>query len=215
MEAVGRLATEVAPALNDLLKSVEGLYGRLQGMEGGGPAVRELADRAARDASRARRLAHQLWMFSQKQDRKPEVFDLNAQLREQESILRRLTGEDIDLHLSLDPEPQRVAMVKQELEQAVTTLVVIARDALPAGGSVTLETGRVQVEGADEQWGDAAIPGSYVQLSVSALGLGARAAASTSTLEDIIRRNGGFSRSVRGQESDISIQVFLPYQPGE
>jgi len=215
MEAVGRLATEVAPALNDLLKSVEGLYDRLQGMEAGGPAGRELSDRAARDASRARRLAHQLWMFSQKQDRKPEVFDLNSQLREQESILRRLTGEDIDLRLSLDPEPQRVAMVKQELEQAVTTLIVIARDALPAGGTVALETGRVQVEGADEQWGDAAIPGTYVRLSVSALGLGARAAASTSTLEDIIRRNGGFSRSVRGQESDISIQVFLPHQPGE
>jgi signal transduction histidine kinase len=154
-------------------------------------------------------------MFSQKQDRKPEVFDLNSQLKEQESILRRLTGEDIDLQLSLDPEPQRVAMVKQELDQAVTTLVVIARDALPAGGIVTLETGRIQVEGADEAWGESAVPGTYVQLSVSALGLGVRAASSTSTLEDIIRRNGGFARVVRGQEPETTMQVFLPYCPGE
>ena len=215
MEAVGRLASDVAPALNDLLTSVEGLHSRLLGTEAGRAAGRDLADRMAKDTSRARRLAHQLWMFSQKQDRKPEILDLNSQLKEQESILRRLTGEDIDLRLSLNPEPQRVSLVRQELEQALTTLVVIARDALPAGGTVTLETGRVEVEGPDETWGEGVLPGTYVQLAVSALGCGVRAASGTSTLEDLIRRNGGFSRIANGQESETTIQVFLPRCPGE
>jgi PAS domain S-box-containing protein len=212
MESVGRLASEVAPSLNELLTSLEGLYARLLTTEAGRAAGRDLADRLARDTGRARRLAQQLWMFSQKQERMPEVFDLNSQLREQESILHRLTGEDIELRLSLDPEPQRVSMVKQEMDQALTTLIVIARDALPAGGTVTLQTGRVQIQEADEKLEDGVLPGTYVHLAVSALGCGARPASSTSTLEDLIRRNGGFSRLAGGQESETAIQVFLPHQ---
>ena len=206
-----RLASEVAPSLNELLTSLESLCARLLTTEAGRAAGRDLADRLAKDTGRARRLAQQLWMFSQKQERRPEVFDLNSQLREQESILQRLTGEDIELRLSLDPEPQFVSMVKKEMDQALTTLIVIARDALPAGGTVMLQTSRVQIQEGDEMLGDGMLPGTYVQLAVSALGCGVRPASSTSTLEDIIRRNGGFSRLVVGQESETNIQIFLPH----
>jgi DNA-binding NarL/FixJ family response regulator/chromosome segregation ATPase len=211
MESVGRLASEVAPSLNELLTSLESLCARLLTTEAGRAAGRDLADRLAKDTGRARRLAQQLWMFSQKQERRPEVFDLNSQLREQESILQRLTGEDIELRLSLDPEPQCVSMVKKEMDQALTTLIVIARDALPAGGTVMLQTSRVQIQEGDEMLGDGVLPGTYVQLAVSALGCGVRPASSTSTLEDIIRRNGGFSRLLVGQESETNIQIFLPH----
>jgi hypothetical protein len=104
-------------------------------------------------------------------------------------------------------------MPSQELEQVLTTLVVIARDALPAGGAIGIETGLIEAFDASGTGVDIR-PGPHALLKVTAVGCGVRPAAGTSALEETVRRNGGFLTVSPGGDSETSISICLPPAPG-
>jgi CheY-like chemotaxis protein len=113
----------------------------------------------------------QLLAFSRKQMLRPEVIDLNAVVRDLESMLRRLIGEDIELVAELDPELEPVNADAAQVEQTIINLVVNARDAMPDGGSLHVATTNVTIE-EDATEGAGLQPGRYVRVTVEDTGTG-------------------------------------------
>ncbi|HXE73003.1 MAG TPA: ATP-binding protein, partial [Candidatus Nitrosotenuis sp.] len=144
MEAVGRLAGGVAHDFNNLLLAIE-LYCSLllERFPAGEPARAEV-EAIQSAASRAASLTRQLLTFGRRQMRAPRWLDLNAVLQNLQKILERVLGEDVRLILRLDPSTPRVLADLAEIEQVVLNLVVNARDAMPSGGELTLETSRTE-----------------------------------------------------------------------
>jgi PAS domain S-box-containing protein len=176
MEAVGRLAGGVAHDFNNLLTVINGYGEIVMGSLPVSHPARELV-REIRDAGeRAAALTRQLLAFSRKTVLEPKVLDLNALVREMASLLRRLIGEDIELVLELDPGLGRVKVDPGQLEQAVINLCVNARDAMPQGGRITVETRDVELDEASTREYADVKPGSYVLLAVADTGHGMDAA---------------------------------------
>ncbi len=140
MEAVGRLAGGVAHDFNNLLTVIKGSSEfLLEDLPSDHPSrqdVEEIKDAA----DRAARLTHQLLAFSRKQVLQPRILNLNVVVAEMRSMLRRLIGEDIDLITDLDPELGRVEADPGQVEQILLNLAINARDAMPNGGKLILET---------------------------------------------------------------------------
>jgi two-component system cell cycle sensor histidine kinase/response regulator CckA len=146
MEAVGRLAGGVAHDFNNLLTVINGCGEMLlSGMSSGEPQ-RELVAEVLRAGERAAALTRQLLAFSRKQILQPRVVDVNARLGEITSMLRRLIGEDIRLVVSAGVDVAMTRIDPGQFEQAVINLVVNARDAMPGGGVISIETANVEVE---------------------------------------------------------------------
>jgi PAS domain S-box-containing protein len=141
MEAVGRLAGGIAHDFNNLLTVICG-YGELLGRKipDTDPLSRKVAQ-IRRAADRATGLIQQLLAFSRKQVLQPMVLDINEALRDLEQMLRRLIGEDIDLSIATAPEPVLALIDKTSFDQIVMNLSVNARDAMPAGGTLSISTG--------------------------------------------------------------------------
>jgi PAS domain S-box-containing protein len=173
LESVGQLAGGIAHDFNNLLTVIK-LHGELlaDAVAPGGPAADDVAQiRAAAD--RAAGLTRQLLAFSRRQILQPRVLDLNAVVTSISPMLRRLIDENIEFALlpSLGEKPTVLADPGQ-LEQVLVNLAVNARDAMPDGGALTMET---QVVELDEKYIDShnvVMPGTYVLLSVSDTGTG-------------------------------------------
>ena len=172
MEAVGQLAGGIAHDFNNLLMAI---------MSNAELAALELPDGAAaagnieeiKSASRrARSLTQQLLAFSRKQMLQPRVLDLNAVVKESEQILRRLIGETISMGVALDPRLGRVRADQGQLSQVLMNLVVNARDAMPGGGQLTVETSNREVNVAEALHHRGLRPGTYVVLQVRDTGVG-------------------------------------------
>jgi two-component system, cell cycle sensor histidine kinase and response regulator CckA len=140
MEAIGRLAGGVAHDFNNLLTVINGFSEMLLGDPGLSPNGRELVAEIARAGDQAAALTRQLLAFSRKQVLAPKVLDLNALVREMERMLARLIGADVQLASSLDPDLGRVRADPGQLEQVLLNLAVNARDAMPRGGRLAIET---------------------------------------------------------------------------
>src|SRR5512147_1855363 len=173
MEAIGRLAGGVAHDFNNLLTVISGHCDILLSEAAAPPAVREDVE-IIRDASRsAAGLTRQLLAFSRKQVLQPRVVDLSALLANTDRMLRRVIGEDVRLELRLEPDLWRVRADSGQLEQVVMNLVVNSRDAMPRGGTLTLETANVVLdESYAQRQRDEVRPGGYVMLAVSDTGEG-------------------------------------------
>ena len=145
LEAVGRLAGGVAHDFNNLLTAIDG-YSELalQRLAPNHP-VRSDLDEVRRAAGRASGLTRKLLAFSRRQVFSPRVVDLSAVVREAEQMLRRLMGSTVELETTLAGRPALVHADPGQLEQVITNLVLNARDAMPGGGTVRVETG---IEGA-------------------------------------------------------------------
>ena len=175
MEAVGRLAGGVAHDFNNLLTVING-YSELiltglpvaDPMQGPLTAIHDAGDRAAR-------LTKQLLALSRKSMVEPRLVDLNELVAESANLFRRLIGEDIALLVLADPKPVRVVLDPGQLEQVLMNLVVNARDAMPAGGRLTIETRAVVI--ADSETGALTelSPGRYAALRVTDTGCGINA----------------------------------------
>ncbi|MBA4062986.1 MAG: hybrid sensor histidine kinase/response regulator [Isosphaera sp.] len=172
MEAVGRLAGGVAHDFNNLLTIING-YSEVVGRElpADHPAQELLAE-ITRAGDRAAGLTRQLLAFSRQTLLEPKVLEPNALVRDLERMLRRLIGEDIDLTTRLAPSLGRVRADPGQLEQAIVNLCVNARDAMPRGGLLTVETRNADLDAADAAAHADVRPGRYVVLSVADTGCG-------------------------------------------
>ncbi|HKO15678.1 MAG TPA: ATP-binding protein [Gemmatimonadaceae bacterium] len=172
MEAVGQLAGGVAHDFNNLLTVITSystmLLSDLPESSAHAEDVREIQQAA----SRASALTRQLLAFSRRQMLQPRVLDLNALTANLEKMLRRLLREDIQLETRLAPELGYVSADPGQLEQIIINLAVNARDAMPDGGRLTIETARVQHDPARSPGPACAPPGTYVTLTVTDTGHG-------------------------------------------
>jgi len=172
MDAIGRLAGGVAHDFNNLLSVING-YSELVLMRlGQEHPCREAIQMIRKSGERAASLTRQLLAFSRKQVLEPVVLDLNAILNELDKMLRRLIGEDIELVTALAPAIARIKADPGQIEQIVLNLAVNARDAMPQGGRLTIETGNVELDQAYAGVRNDVAPGSYVMLAVTDTGSG-------------------------------------------
>jgi PAS domain S-box-containing protein len=172
MEAVGRLAGGIAHDFNNLLTVI---LGYSQVLTDGLPAGSRLADNTAQiksAADRAAGITRQLLAFSRKTILSPRLIDLNNVMLNLDSMLRRLIGEDIEV---LSVPARDLGTVKADpgqIEQVLMNLALNARDAMPNGGKLTLETSNVELGEDYAQEHRSVIPGQYVMLAVSDTGVG-------------------------------------------
>jgi PAS domain S-box-containing protein len=172
MEAVGRLAGGVAHDFNNLLTAISGyaqlVLDKLAPEHRARPDVEEIRDAAQRAAT----LTRQLLAFSRRQLLQPRILDLREVLADLQKMLRRIIGEDIRLTTRLGPEAARVHADRGQIEQVILNLAVNARDAMPRGGVLTLETARVVLDAAYARSHLGVRPGRFVLLAVSDSGCG-------------------------------------------
>jgi signal transduction histidine kinase len=172
MEAVGRLAGGIAHDFNNLLTVIMGYSQVLLTELGPQHPLRGKIEETLKAGERAATLIRQLLTFSSKQSLDPKVLSLNTAVTSLESLLRRLIGEDIQLVSQLDPTNGRLRADQAQLEQILVNLVVNARDAMPKGGTLTIETARVELTRSPVYHLTPLPPGPYVRLAVSDTGCG-------------------------------------------
>jgi len=172
LEAVGRLAGGVAHDFNNLLTVILS-YSSLLLEETDLPGeTRESLDEIRKAAEGAAGLTRQLLAFSRQQVMKPQVLDVNAVVTSTEKLLTRLIGEDIKLVTALTPDLGAARLDPGQVGQIIMNLAVNARDAMPTGGRLTLETANVEMDIAYVRGHPIAQPGRYVMLAVSDTGIG-------------------------------------------
>ncbi len=172
MEAVGRLAGGVAHDFNNLLTAIGGFSEMVLDRMAPDDPSRELMSEIRKAGDRAAGLTRQLLAFSRKQVLQPQVVCVNTLLGDLRKLLRPLLGEDIDLVLRLDPDTGLSRVDPGQFEQAVLNLSVNARDAMPRGGRLTIETCNIELGETDVHDRPEMLPGEYVLMSVSDTGAG-------------------------------------------
>ena len=170
LEAVGRLAGGVAHDFNNILTAITGYCEWLE--RGATDADRVAIDEIQKATARAAELTRQLLTFSRRQILQPKVIVLNGVIAERENMIRRLIGADIELMTRLEPAPWRLRADPGQLQQVVMNIVVNARDAMPEGGTLTLETANVHVTGAEGERDAGLEAGDYAALIVTDSGVG-------------------------------------------
>ena len=172
MEAIGRLAGGVAHDFNNILTVIVGhcelLLADLDRHDGRYADIAEIQKAGARAAG----LTRQLLAFSRKQIIEPTVLDLNVVVVDMRAMLARLIGENVTIELGLGPELAPVKADRGQVEQIVLNLAVNARDAMPDGGTLTIETANVELDDASAKTHQAVKPGPHVVLTVRDTGTG-------------------------------------------
>ena len=172
MEAVGRLAGGIAHDFNNFLTVIIGHSQLLIDRLASNDPMRTDIQEVEKCAQHAADLTRQLLAFSRKQILQPKVLDLNAIVANLEKMLRRLIGEDVELTVRLNPSLGRVKTDPGQVEQIIVNLAANARDAMPGGGKLTIETANADLGDLYAgQHADVA-PGQYVMLAVSDTGAG-------------------------------------------
>jgi two-component system, cell cycle sensor histidine kinase and response regulator CckA len=230
MEAVGRLAGGVAHDFNNLLMVISGYTEVLLDRVDGKDPLHTKVEAIQQAADRATTLTRQLLAFSRKQLLELKVVDVNAIVQDMERLLRPLIGENIDLTTRLEPNVGRTRADAGQLEQVIMNLVVNAKDAMPAGGKITIQTGNAELDDSYRREHTYIQPGPYIMLLVSDTGCGmdketqARifepffttkekgkgTGLGLSTVYGIIKQSGGyvFAQSEVGHGS--TFRIYLP-----
>ncbi len=172
MEAVGRLAGGLAHDFNNLLTVIMGhAQVLLNEMETEHP-FRIKVEEMQKAGDRAATLIRQLLTFSRKQPSTPKVLSVNPLITNFETMMRRLIGEDLELTLALAPQDLRISADPAQIEQVLMNLVVNARDAMPKGGKLKIETAQVELTKSPMHHVQLPALGTFVKLSVSDTGSG-------------------------------------------
>ena len=230
MEAIGQLAGGIAHDFNNLLTVIIGRSQLLGRDPRAADSVRrglEIIDKSAKTAAN---LTRQLVAFSRKQVLQPQVLDLNTVVSGTNEMLRRLIGEDIPLVTVLDPAIGRVKADPGQIEQILMNLAVNARDAMPAGGRLTIETANVELDAPDVGRHVGACPEPHIMLAVSDTGVGMSRETQAhvfepffttrevgkgtglglSTVYGIVKQSGGWIRVYSEPGAGATFKIYFP-----
>ncbi|HTC57295.1 MAG TPA: ATP-binding protein [Candidatus Sulfotelmatobacter sp.] len=229
MEAVGRLAGGVAHDFNNLLMVISGYSEFLLDRLGPDPALRGPAQEIASAAVRATSLTRQLLAFSRKQMLAPKILDLNSVVTENLKMLNRMIGEDIELMMVPAADLGTVRADAGQIEQVIMNLAVNARDAMPAGGKLTIETSNVSLDEDYARFHAPLRPGNYVMLAISDTGAGMDSETQShifepffttkgpkgtglglSTVYGIVKQSGGYIWVYSEAGKGTTFKVYLP-----
>ena len=234
MEAVGRLAGGVAHDFNNLLMVISGYAEVILTQLDSNHPLHEKGRAIQQAADRATTLTRQLLAFSRKQLLELKVVDVNAIVHDMERLLRPLIGENVEFVTLLSPEAAHTRADAGQLEQVLMNLVVNAKDAMPTGGKLTIQTQNTVVDENHRRGQQFIRPGRYVMLSVSDTGMGMDKETQSrifepffttkekgkgtglglSTVYGIVKQSGGYvivqSEKARGS----SFHIYLPQAQG-
>jgi len=189
MEAIGTLSGGIAHDFNNLLTVIKGYTGLVLNATADS-GTRAMVARIDQAADRAAALTSQLLAYSRRQVLQPRVFNLNSLVLNLDKLLQRLIGEDITLKSVIEPILGSIKADPGQIEQVIMNLVVNARDAMPKGGDLTLETANANLDEDYARTHEGVRPGSYVMLAVSDTGLGMDAATRSHIFEPFFTTKG-------------------------
>ena len=172
MEAVGRLAGGIAHDFNNILTAISGFAELALTEVPKDHSVVADIEQIVNAAERAAMLTRSLLAFSRRQVMRPRVLDLNRLVSGLSPMLGRIIGEDVDLVVRTEPDLGSVVADRSQLEQVILNLAVNSRDAMPAGGAITIETANVELDARWVRTHVGTAPGPHVMLSVSDTGMG-------------------------------------------
>jgi PAS domain S-box-containing protein len=172
MEAIGQLSAGIAHDFNNLLSVIIGFSEALEQQLAGNPPMLRKCQQVRKAGERAATLTRQLLAFSRQQVLEPRVMNLNAAVEDSAKILRVLLGEGIEFNSKLDPALGSVKADQGQIEQVIMNLVVNARDAMPHGGKLAIETANIDLDEAYARRHPPLQAGRYIVLSVTDTGIG-------------------------------------------
>jgi len=232
MEAVGRLAGGIAHDFNNLLMVISGYSEFLLERLGAEPHLRGPAQEIASASERASALTRQLLAFSRKQMLAPRIVNLNDIATENLKMLTRMIGEDIDLVMTPGQNLWSVRADAGQIEQVIMNLAVNARDAMPSGGKLTIETANVTLDEGYARMHAPVRPGDYVMFSISDTGGGMDAETQShifepffttkgpkgtglglSTVYGIVKQSGGYIWVYSEIGRGSTFKIYLPRVP--
>ena len=228
--AIGQLASGIAHDFNNLLTAIQGYTALVLDQLVLSDAFRADLEEVKKAADRAAALTNQLLVFSRNEALQPEVLNLNAVITGMEKMLRRLIGETIELETVLHPSAGQVEADPGQIEQVIMNLSVNARDAMPRGGQITLETRNITVDKAYAQEQPQVPLGDYVVLAASDTGIGMTQETKShlfetffttkekgkgtglglSTVHSIVKQSGGHIQVDSEIDVGTTFRIYLP-----
>jgi two-component system cell cycle sensor histidine kinase/response regulator CckA len=228
MEVIAQLSSGVAHDFNNILAIIIGYNDLIASQLGSHGEVRKYTDEIRHASNRAAGLTRQLLVFSRKQLVQPVIIDPNEAVRELEELMRRLIDERIEIAIALGKQTGRVKADAGHLGQVLLNLAINARDAMPDGGKLTIETKNVTFDKDYIQTDSGAIPGDYVMLSVGDTGTGMTEEVKTHLFEaffttkplgtglglvtcrTIVQQSGGHIEIFSEMGKGTTVKIYLP-----